>query len=134
MSQFYIKYLAPIQFAPVPAVWHGRNLSFLLKEAYDAAFEAQLAAARPLSLTEARALGGWGGDGGGSGAVRVSYSSAAELKRMSHEMGIMEDLKAGVPRTAYRGVVQLRIGGTPVLLAPAFRMDQDITKPLPGRP
>lgn len=134
MSQFYSKFLAPIQFAPAPAVWQGRNLSFLMKEQYDAAFDAQLAAARPRSLTEARALGGWGGSGGSDSPVRISYSSAAELKRMSHELGIMEDLKAGVPRTGYRGVVHLRIGGTPVLLAPTFKVDQDITKPLSERP
>mmetsp|Transcript_12353 Transcript_12353/g.40562 ORF Transcript_12353/g.40562 Transcript_12353/m.40562 type:complete len:526 (+) Transcript_12353:244-1821(+) len=134
MSQFYSKFLAPIQFAPAPAVWQGRNLSFLMKEQYDAAFDAQLAAARLRSLTEARALGGGGGSGGSDSPVRISYSSAAELKRMSHELGIMEDLKAGVPRTGYRGVVHLRIGGTPVLLAPTFKVDQDITKPLSERP
>ena len=43
----------------------------------------------------------------------------------------MEDLKAGVPRTAYHGVVMLRINGVRVFLAPSFRVDQDITKPLP---
>jgi alpha-1,3-mannosyl-glycoprotein beta-1,2-N-acetylglucosaminyltransferase len=41
----------------------------------------------------------------------------------------MEDLKAGVPRTAYHGVVMLRIGGRRVFLTPGFAVDQDITKP-----
>jgi len=125
-SQFYSKYLAPIQFAPSPAVWAGRDVSFLRKEDYDGPFAAQLESARPVSLDEATALA----SGGAGGAVRVNYGSALELKKLSNRLGIMEDLKAGVPRTAYRGVVQLRIGGTPVLLAPTFRVDQDITMPL----
>ena len=49
----------------------------------------------------------------------------------SQSLGLMEDLKAGVPRTAYHGVVMLRINGVRVFLAPSFRVDQDITKPLP---
>ena len=40
----------------------------------------------------------------------------------------MDDLKAGVPRTAYRGVVTLRVGGRRVFVAPTYAVDQDITK------
>lgn len=51
------------------------------------------------------------GNLGGESALRVGYRSAAELKRLCNALGIMEDLKAGVPRTAYRGVITLRLGG-----------------------
>ena len=44
---------------------------------------------------------------------------------------IMEDLKAGVPRTAYHGVIPLRVGGVMVFLAPSFAVDQDITQRKP---
>lgn len=37
------------------------------------------------------------------------------------------DLKAGVPRTAYHGVVLVRINGRRLFLAPNYKVDQDIT-------
>jgi len=129
MSQFYTKYLAPIQFDPSGGVsWIGRDLTPLLKEKYEANFHALLKMARVVLLNEALALG-HSADADGA-PVRVMYSSAKELKTISHELGIMEDLKAGVPRTGYHGVIQLRMGRTPVLLAPSYKVDQDITKPI----
>ena len=39
----------------------------------------------------------------------------------------MEDLKAGVPRTGYRGVVIVPLHGRRIFLAPAYKVEQDIT-------
>ena len=39
----------------------------------------------------------------------------------------MDDLKAGVPRTAYHGVVIVRMNGRRVFLAPNYPVEQDIT-------
>ena len=49
----------------------------------------------------------------------------------NHRTGIMDDLKAGVPRTGYHGVVTLRMHGRLVYLFPGYTLDQDITKKLP---
>lgn len=40
----------------------------------------------------------------------------------------MEDLKAGVPRTAFHGVVMVRMNGRRVFIAPSFHVDQEITQ------
>ena len=50
--------------------------------------------------------------------------------RLCKRLGIMEDLKAGVPRTGYHGVVMIRSHGRRVFIAPSYRVDQDVTKPL----
>jgi len=46
---------------------------------------------------------------------------------MCKRLGLMDDLKAGVPRTAYHGVVMIRINGRRLFLAPSYHVDQDIT-------
>ena len=46
---------------------------------------------------------------------------------MCKSLGLMEDLKAGVPRTAYHGVILLRMGGRRVFISPSYKVDQDIT-------
>ena len=62
---------------------------------------------------------------------RVRYSNAKDFTSMCNRLGIMNDLKAGVPRTGYRGVVIIKVNGFRVFLTPSYRVDQDITKPLP---
>ena len=65
-------------------------------------------------------------------AVRVEYHGldrgADCFERTARALGIMENIKAGVPRTAYHGVVMLRMGGRRVFIAPSYPVDQDITK------
>ena len=61
----------------------------------------------------------------GTGDLRVYYNGKIELVRMCKDLGLMEDLKAGVPRTGYQGVVMLRLRGKAgarprVFLAPAY--------------
>ncbi|EOD37108.1 hypothetical protein EMIHUDRAFT_252190 [Emiliania huxleyi CCMP1516] len=129
LSQFYIKFLAPIQFSDQAApAWAGRNLSFLLKAAYDPPFAARVAAAREVELRRVidRSFTASGG-----GDVVVRYSTPKVLLGFCKQLGIMEDLKAGVPRTAYHGVIPLRVGGVMVFLAPSFAVDQDITQRKP---
>ena len=103
--------------------WRGQTLDFLIKQAYESTFAAEVAAARVVELAEARKPKG--GDGG---AVRVMYRSHTQLKSFCKQLGVMEDLKAGVPRTAYHGVIPLRMGGRRVFVAPSYTVDQDITK------
>ena len=64
---------------------------------------------------------------GGSGDVKILYNDKSQLVRMCKMLGLMEDLKAGVPRTAYKGVITLRLKGRRVFLAPSYHVDQDIT-------
>lgn len=107
--------------------WQARDLRYLLHDEYDARFRTWLdeAAVHP-SVDAARAAV----SRGGSGDVKVLYRDQRHLVAMFKELQLMEDLKAGVPRTGYHGVVLVRIHGRRVFLAPAYKVDQDITKRL----
>ena len=65
---------------------------------------------------------------GGTGDLKVWYSDSKEFVRFCKALGLMEDLKAGIPRTAYRGVVLVRMGGRRVFLAPRYPVDQEIVR------
>jgi hypothetical protein len=43
--------------------------------------------------------------------VRLEYKSFPEFQRIAAKFNIMSDEKAGIPRTAYRGVIELRPHG-----------------------
>jgi len=56
---------------------------------------------------------------GVTGRVRVEYDgSFAAYARLARRLGAMDNEKAGVPRGAYRGVVELRRGAATVMLSP----------------
>jgi alpha-1,3-mannosyl-glycoprotein beta-1,2-N-acetylglucosaminyltransferase len=52
------------------------------------------------------------------GEARVTYSDFAAFSRVAHLLGAMEDVKANVPRTAYKGVVSLWWHGRKIHLVP----------------
>ena len=49
----------------------------------------------------------------------VEYSGEREFEALARQLGVMFDFKAGVPRTAYMGVVSVWEGKTKVHVAPA---------------
>ena len=53
--------------------------------------------------------------------VRVQYENTHTFTTIAQKFGIMHDLKAGIPRTAYRGVVTFMFKGIRVYLAPPRR-------------
>lgn len=48
----------------------------------------------------------------------MEYGSARDFESLAKQLGIMQDTKAGIPRTAYMGVVPVWVGDTKVYLAP----------------
>ncbi|CAG02737.1 unnamed protein product [Tetraodon nigroviridis] len=54
----------------------------------------------------------------GPGPFRLQYSSRDSFKLLAKNLGIMDDLKSGVPRTGYRGIVTFVSRGRRVFLAP----------------
>lgn len=50
--------------------------------------------------------------------VRIVYSKTQEYESIARQLGIMADIKAGVPRTAYMGIVTLSWKGTRVFVTP----------------
>lgn len=134
-SQFFHKYLSNIKLNTEAVSWSKVDLQYLLKQTYDRAFEAAVAAAQavspgnavtrdcssvklppamgahPLSVAARAASQG--------AAFRVDYGSVDAYPRAAGAFGFIADVKAGVPRTAYRGVVSLQHKGCFVYLVPA---------------
>ncbi|XP_057656083.1 alpha-1,3-mannosyl-glycoprotein 2-beta-N-acetylglucosaminyltransferase [Diorhabda carinulata] len=50
--------------------------------------------------------------------VRVTYKTKDEYKTITKKLGLMDDFKSGVPRTAYKGIVTFHYKGRMVHLAP----------------
>lgn len=50
--------------------------------------------------------------------IRMEYDSISHFSRLATQFGIMNDEKAMVPRTAYRGIVEVRQGSSLLYLTP----------------
>jgi alpha-1,3-mannosyl-glycoprotein beta-1,2-N-acetylglucosaminyltransferase len=100
-NQFGSK-LSSVFLNPTPVNWTAVDLSPLRADRYDRRYWRRLEGSRrAATLPEALELVK-------AGDVRLEYSSLQEFKRAAEALGIMADEKAGVPRTAYRGVVEHR--------------------------
>ncbi|NXX15070.1 MGAT1 acetylglucosaminyltransferase, partial [Podargus strigoides] len=112
-GQFFDQYLKYIKLNERFVPFTKLDLSYLKKEEYDRAFLARVYAAPEVTLEELRR------DGRRQpGAVRLSYDGRDSFKALAKALGLMDDLKAGVPRAGYRGVVAFLHRGRRVYLAP----------------
>lgn len=68
-GQFYAQHLKPIKLNDRPVDWHGKELSYLLKDRWTPEFQATLAAARVVSRVS---------EISGSGDVKVSRAPPAQ--------------------------------------------------------
>mmetsp|Transcript_40561 Transcript_40561/g.93114 ORF Transcript_40561/g.93114 Transcript_40561/m.93114 type:complete len:176 (+) Transcript_40561:2-529(+) len=123
IGQFFHKYLGRIQLNSKRVDWQSQSLDYLLKEQYDAELTRQVNAAPSVPLDDALTS---------ATDARVLYKDSKEFISICRRLGIMEDLKAGVPRTGYKGIVILKVNSKRIYISPSYRVDQDITKPLPG--
>ena len=113
----FSKFLRDVRLGSGKSFDVASDTRYLLKPTYDEAFKLAVDAATSIPFEQLLR----GGPGSESTAdVVVSYSSAKEYVSMCKRLGVMEDLKAGVPRTGYQGVVTLRMGGRRVFLAPSY--------------
>jgi len=111
---FYEKHLKYIvlndKFVPFTVM----DLTVLEKEKYDTSFLDHVYSRPVVSVEDVKR----GNLRPGQGPVRVTYFTANDFKRAAKALGIMDDFKSGVPRTAYRGVVSFMRDSTRVYLAP----------------
>ncbi len=101
-SQFYTQYLATVKLNSEPVDWAGEDLSYLQPAAWAADFAAAVAAAAPQASLDAffeAACGERGGD------VKWGYGALGDYPAVAARFGFIDDAKAGVPRTAFSGVV-----------------------------
>ena len=150
-AQFFSRYLATVRLNDVPVDWAAEDLSYLAKGAYDAALLAAVAGAARVDPGEVFARSCEGAAAAGPPPVLAApYADEAAYVRLAdvsrggraevtkrprsrplpllplpphpQSFGFLGDLKAGVPRTAYLGVVSVRHRGCRKLLVPAEMM------------
>ena len=111
---FYEKHLKYIvlntKFVPFTVL----DLSFLGKEQYDEGWVSEVYRTPLVTLEDLKG----GRVKKSTKAVRLAYHTREAYKRSAKALGIMEDFKSGVPRTAYRGIVSFMHSGVRVYLAP----------------
>lgn len=122
-GEFFARYLEPIKLNDRPVAWTAEGAQHLVRSAYDPAFEREVQAAQPVAPVDARS-----GRFPAGTAVRVEYEGVEQGRGsfvdVARKVGIMDNVKAGVPRGAYHGVVPLSINGVRVFVAPKdFRME-----------
>ncbi|XP_005814409.1 alpha-1,3-mannosyl-glycoprotein 2-beta-N-acetylglucosaminyltransferase-like [Xiphophorus maculatus] len=114
LGQFFDQYLRYIRLNTEFVPFTKQDLSFLLKEKYDEIFVQEVYSATLVKIEDLQ----HGGNLKGPGPYRVQYSSRDSFKVFARNLGVMDDLKSGVPRTGYRGVVSFLHRGRRVFLAP----------------
>eukprot|EP00920_Eleutheroschizon_duboscqi_P029710 GHVT01072117.1.p1 GENE.GHVT01072117.1~~GHVT01072117.1.p1 ORF type:complete len:453 (-),score=31.11 GHVT01072117.1:524-1882(-) len=112
-GQFFEKHLKFIKLNDKFVPFTKRDLTYLKKEHYDDKFVQQVYSTPLMTLsqvlTESRPE---------LPAVRLQYSDKQGFKVQAKQLGIMDDLKSGVPRAGYRGVVSFMFRGRRVYFAP----------------
>ncbi|XP_070535872.1 alpha-1,3-mannosyl-glycoprotein 2-beta-N-acetylglucosaminyltransferase-like [Ptychodera flava] len=91
-----------------------KDLSYLKKTNYDAAFLKEVYDAPSITLNQLTKENGLGHT-----VVRIQYTDKDTFKNHAKVLGIMNDFKAGVPRTGYKGVVTCIYNHIRVYLAPS---------------
>ncbi|NXO46677.1 MGAT1 acetylglucosaminyltransferase, partial [Locustella ochotensis] len=113
-GQFFDQYLKFIKLNDRFVPFTRLDLSYLRQDAYERLFLAQVYSAPEVTLEQLRDAAA----APGSGPVRLQYRGRDSFKALAKALGVMDDLKSGVPRAGYRGVVSVLCRGRRVFLAP----------------
>ncbi|NWV16132.1 MGAT1 acetylglucosaminyltransferase, partial [Origma solitaria] len=112
-GQFFDQYLKFIKLNDRFVPFTQLDLSYLKKEEYERFFLQQVYSAPEIQIEELQK-----DPGRDSGAVRIQYRGRDSFKALAKALGLMDDLKSGVPRAGYRGIVSFVCRGRRVFLAP----------------
>ena len=96
--------LNKIQLDEVNVRWEERDLTYLDASVYAENYWNRVSRAK-LIMTDEEAR-----NYVARGDVRMVYSNFEQFKHLASKFDIMQDEKAGVPRTAYEGIVEIRYG------------------------
>ncbi|KAJ8377928.1 hypothetical protein AAFF_G00249910 [Aldrovandia affinis] len=113
LGQFFDQYLRYIKLNTEFVPFTKRDLSYLVRVKYNEMFEKEVYSAPSVKAEDLK-----GGTLQGTGPFRVQYSSKENFKILARNLGVMDDLKSGVPRAGYRGVVSFMSRGRRIYLAP----------------
>ncbi|GMH54000.1 hypothetical protein TrRE_jg4528 [Triparma retinervis] len=116
-NNVYSKYLNSIQLNAEDVEWREQDLSYLSKGIYDGEFKMRVEAAQLVTAEAVRGIGG-----GEGSPLRVEYYGLTEglncFARVANKLGIMDNIKANVPRTAYFGIVEYKKAGQTIFVTP----------------
>lgn len=110
-GQFYDQHLSKIKLNNKFYPFTNNNMSFLMKNKYDRIFKENVYSSKLVSVDDLLSKRVE------EDTVRIEYSSNSDFISIAKRFGLMSDLKAGVPRMAYLGIVSFIHGHYRVYLA-----------------
>ena len=85
-----------------PVDWSKEDLTYLLPTEYETTYLDTVRHSHHVTSVEE------GLERAEKGNVVVPYAGFADFQRLARRLGLMDDEKAGVPRTSYKGIVETR--------------------------
>lgn len=111
-GQFYREFLESMKLNNVLVTYDQALVDSLSQENFETSFMQSVADAKVVVSAMELSLLAPGQP------AKFYYSQLADYENLATTLGIINDVKAGVPRGAYKGVVPIRIDGRRVFLAP----------------
>eukprot|EP00802_Teleaulax_amphioxeia_P015419 Tamp_15509.p1 GENE.Tamp_15509~~Tamp_15509.p1 ORF type:complete len:308 (+),score=62.90 Tamp_15509:454-1377(+) len=106
-GQFFDSHLSKMILNAQAVPFDQMDLDYLLKDRYDQPLLEAVKAAPVVSTSDVP-----------SSDARIEYSDHPSFRAVANRLGLMDDEKAGVPRTAYLGIVTLFWKGHYLYIAP----------------
>ncbi|RDD42830.1 Alpha-1,3-mannosyl-glycoprotein 2-beta-N-acetylglucosaminyltransferase, partial [Trichoplax sp. H2] len=113
-GQFFDKYLKHININTGKVDFMSKDLSYLEKENYNSEFLETVNSSPVITFSQLLAETGPKDD-----IVRIKYKTEGSFVRIARRLGLMTDFKAGIPRTAYKGIVSFTYKNKWVHLVPS---------------
>ena len=110
---FFDKHLKFIKLNQDAIKFSDLNLTYLMKEPYDGEFHRHVDSLPVVSASDVKS-----NNVKYDGPVRIIYHTRDGFKSMAKLLGLMDDLKSGVPRTGYHGIIPFFYNSRRIYLAP----------------
>lgn len=112
IGAYFTQHLQHIVLNSNPVDFTQKNLTYIMKETYDQHFITGVEQLPLVSLQQVL-QGTVPHD-----AAKIQYSSDKDFEKMAGQLKLMSDLRAGVPRTAYKGIVSFMYKNKRIHLVP----------------
>ncbi|CAJ0592417.1 unnamed protein product [Cylicocyclus nassatus] len=123
-GQFFDKHVAKVILNKAPVTFTLMNLDYLLNPTYDLEFDRMVNNSPLVDISEVNATLAKKE----YKSLRIEYTGNIDFIIKADRLHVMHDFKAGVPRTAYKGVVTCFTNGVRLFLVPDRRYVKDYDK------
>ncbi|XP_050690667.1 alpha-1,3-mannosyl-glycoprotein 2-beta-N-acetylglucosaminyltransferase-like isoform X3 [Eriocheir sinensis] len=110
---FFEKHLKQIHLNAVYTSFTKMNLTYLIKDLYDPVFDKQVQDSQVVTINDVK-----GDRLAKGGSYRLIYHTKDNFKKFTKYLGLMDDFKAGIPRTGYKGTITFFYRGLRIFLSP----------------